>query len=282
MRPFSNLTRKLQVITTERYDAYKLWTETPAAPSLTFVTDDNYDVTINTESATASNWEIPMKAWAGIGASGTYTLDFESSVNFDESACIFLEDLLLDSVIDLRDVQQYTFYQSDSDSSNRFLLRVYSIINPEVTNVSCYGMNDAEIQVNVDGFFGENNGYDIDWFDANGQQIGGQSGVGESMTISDLGPGTYEIVATDPGGSCGVVKRSVNITQPEEISVAFELNADSFDLAGEYILEAYNGTLGADFYQWNFGDGVGTSIDESPNYWYDTAGHYVVSLIASG
>ncbi|MBT8232832.1 MAG: T9SS type A sorting domain-containing protein [Saprospiraceae bacterium] len=129
------------------------------------------------------------------------------------------------------------------------------------TDVSCFGANDASIQVGVGGGVP---GYEYDW-----QGPGGANYTGTNL--SNLGPGAYQIMITDAAGE--TVTNEVVITEPDAIEVnATVVNSQasvsegSINLSivggtGTYEVTWDNGSNGTDLTGLPQGDYLATIVD---------------------
>lgn len=93
-------------------------------------------------------------------------------------------------------------------------------INPTVTNVSCFGQDDGQIKLEIEG---GNEGLLIRWDD--GRQV---------PELFNLGPGTYGVTVSK-FGSCDI-RREFTILEPENISISAVVND---------ALDCNNGTSGS-------------------------------------
>ena len=106
---------------------------------------------------------------------------------------------------------------------------------------------------------------------------------GDPSTSSEQNPiviyntaGTYDVtltVSNDFG--------TESVTDMNIVNVNFTPLVD-FDFVANGLTVAFtsNAQL-AENYQWNFGDGIGSSIEENPTYTYSSPGVYEVTLLAS-
>ena len=75
------------------------------------------------------NFQLPLNFKAG--ANTTHHLNFEGIESFYVNSEIYLEDLFLDKVIDLREQQLYTFSAAVTDETNRFILHFYGVTSTD-------------------------------------------------------------------------------------------------------------------------------------------------------
>lgn len=104
----------------DSFDGFKLFSPEATAPSISFVPDGVNNVSINVLDANSTHAAMPMQVLAG--QSGNYKLEFENIELLDGSACLILEDLALDSLIDLQANPEYEFFMSLMYTGTRFVL----------------------------------------------------------------------------------------------------------------------------------------------------------------
>ncbi len=109
---------------------------------------------------------------------------------------------------------------------------------------------------------------------------------GDGDTSSTLSPnhiytaaGTYtvKLIAFDSHG-CSDTANYINFITVSAPSAAFTMS-DSFTICAPITVAFYNGSSGATYYNWSFGDG-GTSVLVSPSDLYTSSGYYTVRLVA--
>jgi PKD repeat protein len=109
--------------------------------------------------------------------------------------------------------------------------------------------------------------------------------VGTGATFKFPSAGTAYIVIRGGGasyGSAGVIIDNVAIRSLESSEVAPPPLVANFSASTTDLLATFTNTsANATTYAWDFGDGVGTSAEESPTYTYTAGGIYTVKLTAS-
>ncbi len=137
-------------------------------------------------------------------------------------------------------------------------------ISSNSTNVSCNGMSDGLITVLVAG---GNIPYTYSW------------NTGATTSVINVNAGNYSVVITD---SIGCSKNYTTIiTQPSPIIAGFTASTDILNLQMANSITFTNTSLGAIYYQWDFGDTSGIDFSESPAHSYFYAGNYTVTMVAS-
>lgn len=90
--------------------------------------------------------------------------------------------------------------------------------------------------------------------------------------------GNYQVIlyATATGGCTDTAKKNISIMPVPEAA----FSSTGFSSPGISNLFT-NTSTGATGYQWNFGDGIGSSLQTNPSYAYSDTGSYFVTLIAT-
>lgn len=253
-------------------DQNKLYSElVDLAPSLAIVTDDNAELSIAGVNE-LKNRTIPLKAYAGNTAYGTYTIEFELPSNTLLTSCISLEDLETGIITDLKATNSYTFTTSASSPQDRFLIHITTPFEAEFFEPTCSDLIDGEIilngnNVNGNTFTLSNSNGVINTVVASNNQISFNSLTGDSYTIT-----------SSQNSSCGHNSIEVILNTPQEIIASFDLAEDIIYLDQNTTIAPQNNSNGTN-YTWNFGDG-NTSFDENPTHSYTTPGFYTITLVA--
>lgn len=103
--------------------------------------------------------------------------------------------------------------------------------------------------------------------------------TGATTSVINVNAGNYSVVITD---SIGCSKNYTTIiTQPSPIIAGFTASTDILNLQMANSITFTNTSLGAIYYQWDFGDTSGIDFSESPAHSYFYAGNYTVTMVAS-
>ncbi|UPT65226.1 MAG: hypothetical protein M0D57_11655 [Sphingobacteriales bacterium JAD_PAG50586_3] len=115
------------------YDASK-WLSANGQPTLyTLIGEDL--IAINSNPSLENTVAIPMGLVPG--ADGVFTLNFNDIASFPQSAMMVLEDLQLDSLVDLRQNNSYTFTMLETDSTDRFIIHFQPGVTATVVDQDC-------------------------------------------------------------------------------------------------------------------------------------------------
>jgi len=163
---------------------------------------------------------------------------------------------IIGSVADNLDAGSYTAYVSDANGCSDSVIVVITqpdtieLIQHSTNMVTCFGGNDGEITVLIDGGVAP---YTYDW------PAIGQTG----NTATGLSAGWYTFVAADAGGC--TYTDSLEITQPTQVAVT--ASADTAICPGNAVVISASASGGAGNYSytWNNGLGFGASHSVSPS-----------------
>lgn len=253
-------------------DQNKLYSElSDLAPSLAFVTDDNTDISI-LGMHELKNRSIPVKAFAGTNAYGTYTIDFEFPANTLVGSCVTLEDLETGAITNLKSTQSYTFTTTANSPQTRFVINISQPFEMESLAASCSGTSDGEILVE-----GQNINGETFTISQNTTVIASTVANGNSINFENLPGGLYTLQST-LNSSCGQSIFTVEVPAPIEVESAFSLLNETLYLSDNATVNPQNNSNGTD-YSWDFGDGT-TSNAVAPSHTYTSTGTYTITLIA--
>lgn len=254
----------------EGIDQNKLFTELEKyAPSLAITTNDNYNLSIAGVNEFKSS-TIPLKAYAGDSAHGTYTIEFNFPNGALSSSCITLEDLETGVITDLKTNPNYTFTTSENSPQDRFLIHITTPFESVVYEPSCTDLTDASIKIegtNVNGntFTISNNNGVLNTVVANNNQV----------IFENLSSGDY-IVTSSQSSACGHNSIDINVPNPQEVVASFELENTVVYLDDNAEITPQNNSNGTN-YSWDFGDG-NISFEQEPTHTYTSPGTYTITL----
>jgi hypothetical protein len=118
LRPEKHATRSFE----GEFDSQFMKSRIEEAPGLTFLSDDNKELVLQSFNPTSESEHLQMIMHAGV--KDIYTIETSHLDNLSSYSCIFLEDKLSDKVVDLRETKSYTFESSPEIASNRFVLHL--------------------------------------------------------------------------------------------------------------------------------------------------------------
>jgi hypothetical protein len=211
------------------------------------------------------------------GHTGTYTISLANFNSFPTGACISLYDTFNGVTTDLK-TNNYVFTLNSSTTNARFIVNI--TINPLTisTNVSqpnCSQPNAGEITV-----IGNNAGpWNYIWKDATGATIKSSLNKTTADTLLNLSGGDYTI-DINTVGQCDANDSTFTINVINVVSAQFSSVDTTYLSSGASVLFNNTSTNSVND-AWDFGDGFGFSLLANPNYSYNAAGIYTVSLIAT-
>ena len=203
-----------------------------------------------------------------------YTLSFENMSQFMIGSCINLEDLHNGILTDLRADTAYTFTIDSLAPSPRFKINIDVNYDIRVINSNCFNDSSASVMITGDNI----SGHLFQLLDSTGNVIHNANASTDTIVISNLNAGTYNIV-TNHQSQCNLTNHDLIITQPKQIISNFITASDTFFLDTSLSVNVYfkNLSVGASFYDWNFGNGI-TSNDKNPLITFSFPGDYDVTL----
>ena len=113
-----------------------------------------------------------------------------------ENGCIYLTDLFLDSVVDLRQTNNNTF-SSNYSINPRFKINIYRDYDVNTIDASCYSTSDGQVLISGDSISGSN----FNLLDSNGVMINTMFANSHSILFDNLFSGFYTI-STDMSIEC--------------------------------------------------------------------------------
>ncbi len=256
------------------YDAIKMAGQDPNSPLIRFDNGTN-EFQINGIDYITSSFSMPLKTTTG--HTGTYTISLANFNSFPTGACISLYDTFNGVTTDLK-TSNYVFTLNSSTTNARFIVNI--TINPltistNVSQPSCSEPNSGEITV-----VGNNAGpWNYLWKDVSGVTLKTSLNKTTADTLLNLSGGDY-IIDINTVGQCDANDSTFTINVVDVVSAQFSSVDTTYLSSGASVL--FNNTsVNSANDSWDFGDGFGFSLQSNPNYNYNAAGIYTVSLIAT-
>jgi len=138
--------------------------------------------------------------------------------------------------------------------------------NPFIGGVSCPDKADGSIDLNLSGGKGE---YEVVW-----------SHGATGKVLTDLAAGEYVAFVSDESGCTDSFDIVVSFTG--KLTSQFDTQQQNYELKnGAVIVDFYNTSDEASFYEWNFGDGTQINKELNPTHLFNKKGLYEVVLHAS-
>ncbi|MFZ4706963.1 MAG: T9SS type A sorting domain-containing protein [Bacteroidales bacterium] len=128
------------------WDAYKLQGGSEA-PQLNTVAADNSRLSINSLPFSTSELSVPLDF--ALNASTNVTFIASGLETFEGEATAFLEDKLLNNMIDLRETSIYSFAHNQGNDVSRFVLHFYGVNGTGELDANAYQIWSVPSKVNV-------------------------------------------------------------------------------------------------------------------------------------
>lgn len=250
-----------------QYDAVKMKSPIPTAPSLTQVVNTK-ELAMNFVSNKNRNAAIKLRFLTP--TNGEYTLNVEGLNLFPNNECVVLKDLKNGTLVDLKATPNYTFYAFNTDTDIRFEVLVSSPLPLLSTDVSCGNTNDGTIEIQQ-----LLPGWTMELLNSEGVSMMNNF-TASTNTFNQLEAGTYT-AKFDNGGACANLTKEVHVQSAPSVNALFEqtlLEVKNQKMEVTFLNKSQNGTS-----TWDFGDGTEiTSKDATVTHTYQNKGAYKVSL----
>lgn len=259
-----------------KYDAYKLFSFSPIAPSICSLNDSIYYATNALPELTS---EVSLSIRTFVGTAGIYTISANDLNGILPGSCVMLYDTYLDTTVDLRN-NSYTCHMPDTMNVPRFTLNIsppsYSFTSTK-SDITCHKADDGMMIVNPGV-----GTWDYVWKNGIGSVIKSKiASTSIADTLSNLKPAYYSVEVSESEGCGSYIRENFEVRQPGATIAGFNVSSSAIDLAFNAAINFTNTSVMADFYEWNFGDGSSTSTLENPMHTYTAVGEYNVILVAN-
>jgi PKD repeat protein len=210
--------------------------------------------------------EIPLNI--DVKTNGNFEFNFESVETMPVSVVVYLKDNKTNTMVNLRDQNNYTFTTEIGDAENRFLIIFYPSLSVFTENSNC----DINGSIKIEG-----NGlpwtYNVE--DNNGYFIAtGIIGNQEEVEVPVMA-GTYKLNIQLNNSLYSDVFE--NIIVEGSIKPTAEINIPEKEVNLGEVVHFYNTSTHSETLEWNFGDG-NFSTETNPSHTYYTSGWYEVIL----
>jgi hypothetical protein len=183
------------------FDATKKFTFNSSVPQIYTLNSKDDQMAINTMPELKEYEIIPIRT--NLGFNGDYNLTFEGINEFDPSKTIYLEDLKLKTLTDLRKTSRYSYSSNATEDSSRFVLHIGMplTVSYSVSHVTERGKSDGAIDLVILG--GVQSFKSIEW----------SNGSHEEDLVGVVA-GEYTISIVD--GADNIYSERIWIMQPDE------------------------------------------------------------------
>lgn len=256
------------------YDAYKLFGPNPA-PHIS-IDQNSTLMAINGISPVVQTYTTNLRATTHV--TGNFTITASDTQDLPLGTCVLLTDLLTSTTVNLL-ITPYSFNLSSTTTTSRFRLTItYNSlpITSQLTQPTCQLSNGGKFKVTANG----SSPWNYTWKNASNMIIKNSTGVNGSDSLINLSNGVYHVEVTSASDACYRNETSFNINQVTIPTTTFS-SPDTIMASISTNFAPTNLSVNCENYSWNFGDGIGTSVDFEPNYSFSTPGAYKVKMIGT-
>jgi hypothetical protein len=250
------------------YDAEK-WESRSDQPTL-YTKVGSQSTAINSLPSLQETVVVPMGVKPG--TNGNYTFTFEDIATFPQTSMIYLEDLQLGTMNNLRENNTYSFTANVNDNADRFMLHFQPGLQAEVADQDCDNAGSIELTQPAPTIWST---YEVRGNDNNVYAQG--TDFTGSTTITNLPPQEYVVTVTHASGYSAQEYITVNGNSPVNATI----NASATNVMVDEMVSLTGTATDATEYDWNFGDGNTQSGSSTVVHAYDAEGVYTVSMTAS-
>jgi hypothetical protein len=250
------------------YDGNK-WSSATGQPTL-YTKAGEEVMGINSLPSLSETMAVPMGLTPG--ANGNFTFTFEDIASFPQTAMIYLEDLKLGTMNNLRDNATYEFAANLNDNPDRFMLHFQPGLQAEVADQDCDNAGSIELTQPAPTVWST---YEVKGNDNNVYATG--TNLTGTLTVSNLPAQEYVVTVTHPSGYSAQEYITVNGSSPINATI----NASATNVQVDEMVSLTANTTNASEYVWNFGDGNTQTGSANVVHAYDAAGVYNVTLVAA-
>ena len=250
------------------YDGNK-WNSATGQPTL-YTKAGEEVMGINSLPSLSETMAVPMGLTPG--ANGNFTFTFEDIASFPQTAMIYLEDLKLGTMNNLRTNNTYVFDANLNDSPDRFMLHFQPGLQAEVADQDCDSQGSIELTQPAPTVWST---YEVKGNDNNVYATG--TNLSGTVTVSNLPAQEYVVTVTHPSGYSAQEYITVNGSSPINATIT----ASATNVQVDEMVSLTANTTNASEYVWNFGDGNTQTGSANVVHAYDAEGVYNVTLTAT-
>ncbi len=222
-----------------------------------------------------SGKQITMPIQVYIPANGEFTLSFSNILGFNQSyGCVRLLDQLTGTIYSISEDVTLTFTGTEGYRNERFIIIADKNLSSSITtaDATCFGNEDGVLALDLSDY------EDISNFTLlkDGAIYKTYTGMVEKIN-ENLGKGTYQLINNAGLIDCAVNTFDFTVNSYPEVVATFE---SPVEWREDSFVPLHNSSVGATNYIWKFSDVNATSTDKTPNYIFEEAGAYTITLVS--
>lgn len=202
--------------------------------------------------------------------SGMHTLALKQLENLDESVVVLLEDKTLGVFQNLRLSEVYSFSSAAGTFDSRFYLHFNPAMEISAMTQEC-NEQTGSISISQPG----SRQWNVVVKDVAGNAVHTQNGF-SGMLFIDVAPGTYSVECTDNSGY--TFSKNIEVASLRQAASDFNFYYRLRTPEIGSIIYFSDNSSGADFNEWNFGDGTSATNEQRPTHVYSRTGLFNVTL----
>lgn len=250
-------------------DAWKMFSPSPDVPHIYTKEASSFSLAINSFDYLAGDTVVDV--FSEIRVAGAYELSI-TQLELNPGVKAYLQDMITGSVYEISESTVLNLTLSLGVDVQLYKLWISNPVSSATQSVSCFGMADGHVELVDEG----NHDFDVAVFDQSWNMIHSAYSVDEQVVVAGLMAGSYTIVTTSNTEMVDTL--SVIVTEPAPLVADFS-SADTVYTSQAGFIAFTNESVGATTYEWNFGTGANSSL-ENPTYNYSAVGSYQVTLTA--
>lgn len=258
------------------FDAHKLGSMNGSSVAISTLDADGLNMVNNTLGSIEDNVSIPVELFAG--TTGTYTFSVGEVVGIPATSCISVENTATGIITPLSQNDAWTVELTENEVNNQFIIHLSAPVTSEVAPISCFGSDDASIELTAPG----NGTWNVTWFNEVDVEIGSENFTATTV-LEDLPMGNYLAVLTNNDLACASVEQVFTIDEAPVHAFSQSAEAGRCNSAEGYIeVEVANATS-MDIVLYLDGTQIFNETVEGNNYVIEglEAGNYFVEVTTS-
>jgi hypothetical protein len=214
----------------DSYDGAKMFSFNTNATNIAFENAEGVKMAIDTRPADQIYGSFPVYV-KSVGG-GNVVLSLPEIKHMPENLCITLEDLATGIVYPMAEGDSRQFTLAAQTNAVRFILHLNAVVEANISSPSCFMAENGTIEA-ASVALGT---FTYEWFNEEGQLLSSElSDAGAS--VENLNAGTYYLVVSGQGLSCGTATIPFVLNQPAQEEIAFWSAVDACNEGGQGMIE---------------------------------------------